>query len=361
MTERRSNGTHMGIEQAGGDWGRRRVLITGIGGFVASHLARSLAAQGASVVGVLRDSRGARRLRLLGITDAVDIVHGSIEDYALMERALAEYEVEYVFHLAAQAIVGIANSSPLSTFESNIRGTWTLLEAARHAGVRSVLVASSDKAYGDQPVLPYTEETPLNAAYPYDVSKLCAEVIARSYARTFDLRLGIVRCANLYGEADLNWSRIVPGTIRSMLAGEEPIIRSDGTLERDYIHVSDAVLAYLTLADKIGSHEELSGEAFNFGAGRAYSVIELVETILRQGQSPLRPRVLGQNRGEINRQWLDSTKAQRLLGWAPAMTLDDGIRRTLDWYAAYLESSDGRNGRRDAESAHDPTLTVAGE
>jgi CDP-glucose 4,6-dehydratase len=326
-------------------WTGRRVFITGVGGFVASHLAAELAAQGASVVGVLRDSRGARRLRLFGLTEAIDVVHGSIDDYALMERALGEYEVEYVFHLAAQAIVGIANSSPISTFDSNIRGTWTLLEAARHSKhVKSFVMASSDKAYGDQPVLPYTEETPLNALYPYDVSKLCAEAIARSYAATFDLPLGIVRCANIYGEGDLNWSRIVPGTIRSMLAGEAPIIRSDGTLERDYIHVSDAVRAYLSLGSGL-VEQGLAGEAFNFGAGRAYSVIEIVEAILRQGDSPLQPRILGQNKGEINRQWLDSAKAKRVLGWEPVVSLDAGMRRTIDWYAGYL--SGAASGQRE--------------
>ena len=186
-------------------WRERRVLITGVGGFVASNLAAELVRHGASVVGVLRDSRGARRLRVFGLTGDIDIVHGSIDDYALMERVMVEYEIEYVFHLAAQAIVGIANSSPISTFDSNIRGTWTLLEAARHSRrLKAFVMASSDKAYGDQPILPYTEETSLNAVYPYDVSKLCAEAIARSYAATFDVPLSVVRCANIYGEGDLN-------------------------------------------------------------------------------------------------------------------------------------------------------------
>ena len=274
-------------------WRERRVLITGVGGFVASNLAAELVRRGASVVGVLRDSRGARRLRVFGLTGDIDIVHGSIDDYALMERVMVEYEIEYVFHLAAQAIVGIANSSPISTFDSNIRGTWTLLEAARHSRrLKAFVMASSDKAYGDQPILPYTEETSLNAVYPYDVSKLCAEAIARSYAATFDVPLSVVRCANIYGEGDLNWSRIVPGTIRSILLGEAPVIRSDGTLERDYIHVSDAVRAYLAVGDALGNGG-IGGEAFNFGAGRAYSVVEIVQTILREGASMLEPVVLG--------------------------------------------------------------------
>jgi CDP-glucose 4,6-dehydratase len=325
-------------------WKGRKVLITGVGGFVASHTAAELVARGASVVGVLRDSRGSRRLKLFGLTDNIDVVRGSIDDYTLMERVFAEYEIEHVFHLAAQAIVGIANSSPLSTFDSNIRGTWTLLEAARHSKMlKSFVIASSDKAYGDQPILPYTEESPLSAVYPYDVSKLCAEALTRSYGATFDLPIGIVRCANIYGEGDLNWSRIVPGTIRSMLSGEPPIIRSDGTLERDYIHVSDAVSAYLTFAEHL-DRADVSGQAFNFGAGRAYSVIEIVETILRQGGSSLRPQILGQNRGEINRQWLDSAKAKRLLGWQPAVSLDEGMRRTIRWYAEYL----GQAGQVDA-------------
>lgn len=326
MTDSRSDGF----------WRGKNVLVTGVGGFVATHLAGHLAAEGASVVGVLRDSRGGRRLRTFRLLDRIDVVHGPIEDLALVERAFNEYEVEYCFHLAAQAIVGVANRSPLSTFESNIRGTWTVMEAARNAKlIKGVVMASSDKVYGDQHILPYTEDSPLLAKYPYDASKLCAEVIARSYATTYDLPLGVVRCANIYGGGDLNWSRVVPGTIRSMLAGEEPVIRSDGTLERDYMHVSDAVSAYVTLAEQL-ERSGVQGEAFNFGWGKGYSVLEIVDAILRQGGSSLRPRVMGENKGEIEKQWLDSGKAREVLGWQPQVTLDEGIRSSIEWYREYL-------------------------
>jgi CDP-glucose 4,6-dehydratase len=317
-------------------WQGKNVMVTGVGGFVATHLARELCASGANVVGIMRDSRGGRRLAAFDLTEKIDLVRGSIDDYELVERVFTEYEITHCFHLAAQAIVGIANRSPVSTFESNIRGTWTIMEAARNSQLlEGIVFASSDKVYGDHEVLPYREDASLNAIYPYDASKLCAEIIARSYAKTFDVPVGVVRCANIYGPGDLNWSRIIPGTIRSMLSDEAPVIRSDGTLERDYMYVSDAASAYLCLAEQLG-RPEIRGEAFNFGWGRGYSVIEIVETVLRQGGSPLTPVVLGKNRGEINKQWLNSEKANRLLGWQPAVALDEGVRRSIDWYRDFL-------------------------
>ncbi len=325
-----------------GFWQGKSVLVTGVGGFVATHLADYLSLRGASVVGILRDSRGGRRLQQFDLLDRIDVVRGEIEDLPLMERAFNEYEVEYCFHLAAQAIVGIANRSPISTFDSNIRGTWTVMEAARNSKlVKGVVMASSDKVYGDHDTLPYTEDSPLLARYPYDASKLCAEVIARSYAASFDLPVGVVRCANIYGGGDLNWSRVVPGTIRSMLAGEAPIIRSDGTLERDYMHVSDAVSAYVTLAEKL-TQDDVRGQAFNFGWGRGYSVLEIVDEILKQGGSNLQPQVLGENRGEITKQWLASDKAREVLGWTPKLPLDEGIRSSIEWYAEYLSAPDAQ-------------------
>jgi len=321
------------------DWNGKRVLVTGVGGFVATHLAAELVRRGADVVGIIRDSRGEQRLRLFDVMDRIDLVRGSIDDAELMERVFSEYEVTHCFHLAAQAIVGIANRAPASTFESNIRGTWVVLEAARRSTLLEAFVlASSDKVYGDQPVLPYTEESPLLAAYPYDASKLCADVLARSYAATFDLPLAVVRCANIYGGGDLNWSRVVPGTVRSTLFGEPPLIRSDGTLERDYLFVSDAVNAYITLAEH-ASRDGVRGTAFNFGTGRGYSVIEMVDTILREAGSSLRPRVLGNNSGEIKSQWLDSTRAARMLDWSPAVSLAEGLRQSIEWYAEYLSSA----------------------
>ena len=340
----------MCASQASPDWHDKRVLVTGIGGFVGSQLAAALADAGASVVGILRDSRGDRRLDLFNLAGRVELIYGSITDYQVVERAFNEYEVQVCFHLAAQAIVGVANRSPLSTFESNIRGTWTLLEAARNSAfLESFVFASTDKVYGDQPVLPYTEDAPLAAVYPYDASKLCAETLARSYAVSHDLPLAIVRCANIYGPGDLNWSRIVPGTIRSMLNGEAPVIRSDGTLERDYMYVSDAVSAYMTLAAQ-AARADVRGQAFNFGWGRGYSVLEVVREILSHADAPLDPKVAGENRGEINRQWLSSEKAGRVLGWRPAVALDEGIRRSVRWYRDVL-----RPERVPSELAHAET------
>lgn len=328
-----------GHTNGAGFWRGRRVLVTGLGGFVGSHLAAELVHQGASVVGILRDSRGDRRLSLLGVEGKIELLYGSLTDYGTVERAFNEYEVQHCFHLAAQAIVGVANRSPLSTFESNIRGTWTLLEAARHSSfLESLVFASSDKVYGDQAVLPYDEDTSLAAVYPYDASKLCAETLVRSYSVTYNVPTAIVRCANIYGGGDLNWSRIVPGTIRSVLAGEAPVIRSDGTLERDYLYVDDAVDAYLTLARNV-ARDDVRGQAFNFGWGRGYSALQIVQTILSQAGSSLQPEILGQNRGEIQRQWLSSEKARRVLAWEPKVTLEDGIAQSVEWYRAFLQET----------------------
>ena len=326
-------------------WHGTRVLVTGAGGFVGGALAAELVRRGASVVTILRDARGDRRLSLLGIAGRVEVVYGSIADYATVERTFNEYEVEHCFHLAAQAMVGVANRSPLSTFESNIRGTWTLLEAARQSRfLRGFVFASSDKVYGDQAALPYTEDAPLCAIYPYDASKLCAETLVRSYAATFGLPIGIVRCANIYGDGDLAWSRIVPGTIRSMLSGESPLIRSDGTLERDYLYISDAVDAYLTLGEAI-ARDDVNGQAFNFGWGRGFSALQIVRAILAHADRPIEPTILGQNRGEIQRQWLSAEKASRVLGWSPKVLLDEGIFRSVRWYREFLGA--GSVARRD--------------
>jgi CDP-glucose 4,6-dehydratase len=317
-------------------WRGRRVLVTGIGGFVGSRLAEELLGRGAEVVGIVRDSRGERLLEKLGVSPGPQLLRGSITDAALVERTFNEYEIEYCFHVAAQAIVGAANRSPVSTFDSNIRGTWTVLEAARRSSLlRGLVLASSDKVYGDQPFLPYTEETRLAATYPYDASKLCAEVLAHSYAASFGLPLAITRCANIYGGGDLNWSRLIPGTICSVLRGEEPLIRSDGTLQRDYLYISDAVSAYLALAENI-DREDVRGDAFNFGWGRGYSVLEIVQAILRQSNNNLHPRVLGQNKGEIQKQWLAADKALRVLNWHPQVNLETGIRLSVEWYRGYL-------------------------
>jgi CDP-glucose 4,6-dehydratase len=317
-------------------WSRRRVLITGIGGFVASGLASALLARGATVVGILRESSGSRLLRAAGIVDQVEIVSGSITEPGLVLRAVNEYEVDTVFHLAAQALVGVANRSPLSTFESNIAGTWHVLEAARLAPmVERVVVASSDKAYGSQAVLPYTESSTLAGIYPYDASKVCTDVLARCYATSFPLPVAILRCANIYGPGDLNWSRLIPGTIRSALLGENPIIRSDGTPERDYLYLTDAVDGYLKAAEHL---PEQSGKAYNIGTGSGVSVAALVEEILAAvGTAYLEPRIIGDVHGEIDRQYLASDLARHVLGWEPRVDLPEGLRRTVAWYRNFLE------------------------
>lgn len=319
-------------------WSDRTVLVTGAGGFVGSWLTAGLVRSGARVVAILRDSPGEALLRKQGVLSEVTVLQGSITDYRLVERALNEYEVDSCFHLAAQAIVSAANRSPISTFEANIQGTWTLLEACRLTpAVKRIVVASSDKAYGDQPILPYTEDTSLYGRYPYDASKVCTDVLARCYAGTYDLPIAVARCANIYGGADLNWSRLIPGTIRSVLLDEEPIIRSDGTPERDYLYVTDAVRAYMTLGAR-SADADTRGRAFNFGSGTPISALDLVARILAVAASSLRPRILGEAKGEIDRQYLDSSFARDVLGWKPEVSLDEGLPEALDWYADYLQA-----------------------
>lgn len=323
-------------------WNDRPVLVTGAGGFVASWLCRSLLEHGAVVVGIVRDSGGERLLQLHGIHDRLELVRGSITDYALVERVLTEYEIDTVFHLAAQALVVAANRSPISTFESNIRGTWTVLEAARSCQtVTHLVVASSDKAYGPSPELPYRESHELNGHYPYDASKLCADVLSRSYAATFGSPVAVTRFANIYGGGDLNWSRIIPGTIRWALHDEQPIIRSDGRMERDYVFIDDAVRGYLAVGE-LSAKRSVRGRAFNFGSGSPISVIELAEKILELTSAAVTPKVLGVASGEIDRQYLDSSLAGEVLGWHPQVSLEDGLAQTIRWYAEYFEKTEQR-------------------
>jgi len=314
-------------------WTSRTALITGIGGFIGSALAKALVEKGARVVGVVRDFTDVQLLEVRGVLDRVNVVRGSINEPGLVERALNEYEVDTLFHLAAQSLVGVANRSPISTFETNVAGTWNVLEAARRLPVERIVVASSDKAYGSQPDLPYTEQSPLAGSFPYDASKTCADVIAHSYAVSYELPVAIIRCANTYGAGDLNWTRLIPGTIRSGLNGESPVIRSDGTPERDYLYLDDAVDAYLRLADAL---PQVAGEAFNAGSGLAVGVLDLVEQILSLTGGNTDPRVLGQASREIDRQFLDSTKAREVLGWTARTELSSGLRQTVDWYRSYL-------------------------
>lgn len=323
-------------------WSGRTVLVTGAGGFIASWICKTLVEAGSAVIGIVRDSVGEHLLHVHGLRDRVIILRGSVTDFALVERALNEYEVDTCLHLAAQTQVGVSNRSPLSTFESNIKGTWTVLEACRLTGsVARVVVASSDKAYGEQPVLPYREDNPLNGRFPYDASKVCTDVLAQSYAATFGLPVAVTRCANVYGGGDLNWARLIPGTIRSIWRGEAPVIRSDGTPERDYLYVADAAAAYLALAERAGE-AGIAGRAFNFGWGEPISAAALVERLLAAAGSRLRPQVLGRAKAEISRQFLDSRRAHDVLQWRPRVPLADGLARTIAWYDDYLRAVEPR-------------------
>lgn len=318
-------------------WQNKQVFITGCTGLLGSWLTAALVEMGADVTGLVRDYVPQSQLYRSGMVDRIKVVRGELCDYNLLERSLAEYEIEYVFHLAAQTIVGIANRAPMSTFETNIRGTYMLLEAARRNDtVQGVLVASSDKAYGDQSELPYVETAPLQGKHPYDVSKSCADLISQAYAHSYGLPVLVTRCANLYGGGDLNWNRILPGTIRSVLKGERPIIRSDGTFKRDYLYVKDAVRGYLMAAEQIvtlGSN----GESFNFGMGRPNTALEVVQTIIRVSDHPqLQPIILNEVENEIQDQYLCSDKAGQVLGWEPQYTLEEGLAETMAWYREFL-------------------------
>jgi CDP-glucose 4,6-dehydratase len=271
------------------------------------------------------------------LIEQVKVVRGDIRDRDLLERTLGEYEIDTVIHLAAQTIVGIANRNPISTFESNIQGTWNLLEACRRSpGVKSIVVASSDKAYGDQEVLPYGEDTPLEGRHPYDVSKSCSDLIAQAYAKTYDLPVVVTRCGNFYGGGDLNWNRIVPGTIRSIVRGERPVIRSDGQFIRDYFYVEDGAAAYMLLAEQLFARPELRGKAFNFSNEIQVTVLELVQRILCLMKSTLEPDVRNEASNEIRHQYLNASRARQMLRWAPLFTLEQGLEHTAAWYREYL-------------------------
>ncbi|MCA9920345.1 MAG: GDP-mannose 4,6-dehydratase [Anaerolineales bacterium] len=318
-------------------WQGKRVFITGCTGLLGSWLTDALLGMGADVIGLIRDFVPHSHLVRSGTLDKITVVRGDLCNYDLLERTLAEYEVEIIFHLAAQTIVTIANRAPLSTFETNIRGTYLLLEAARrNPTITGVIIASSDKAYGDQPELPYHEAAPLQGRHPYDVSKSCADLISRSYAHTYGLPVVVTRCANLYGGGDLNWSRIIPGTIRSVLRNERPIIRSDGLFKRDYMYVKDAVLGYMLAATQL-HRPEVHGQAFNFGLEKPITALEMVNQIIaHSGHPDLAPKILNEAKNEIEEQYLAAEKARNLLGWQPRYTLDDGLPETIGWYEALL-------------------------
>lgn len=318
-------------------WQDRPTLVTGGAGLVGSWLTRRLCDAGADVACLLRDWEPRSELVRSGMLEKVKVAWGDVRDQALVERVLGEYEIDTVIHLAAQTIVPIANRNPVSTFESNIRGTWSVLEACRRSPlVKQIVTASSDKAYGEQEDLPSDESAPLLAGFPYDASKACADLVAGSYARTFGLPVVVTRCGNFYGGGDLNWNRLVPGTIRSVIRGERPIIRSDGTLVRDYFYVEDGAAAYMSLAEALAEKPELAGQAFNFSNEEPLTVLDMAGRILKTMESDLEPEVLGQADNEIKKQCLSAKKAREILGWKPLFDLDQGLSRTIEWYRDFL-------------------------
>src|SRR5688500_17413056 len=320
-------------------WRDRPVFVTGASGLLGSWLVRRLLKAEADVVCLLRDWVPQSEFVQGGLLERVKIVRGDVRDQETVERALGEYEIDTVIHLAAQTIVGIANRNPISTFESNVGGTWTLLEACRRSpAVKQIVVASSDKAYGQHEQLPYNEDAPLTGRHPYDVSKSCADLIAQAYAATYDLPVAITRCGNLYGGGDLNWNRIVPGTIRSVLRGQRPVIRSDGKFVRDYFYAEDGAAANMSLAERLAADPTFKGHAFNFSNETQVTVSELVDRILKLMHSNLEPEVRNEAVNEIREQYLSAEKARQALNWRPLFTWDEGLTATIAWYRDFLEA-----------------------
>lgn len=318
-------------------WQDRPTFVSGGTGLVGSWLIQRLVEAGADVVCLVRDWVPQSELVRAGFIERVKVVRGDVRDRDMLERALGEFEIDTVIHLAAQTIVTIANRNPISTFETNIAGTWNLLEASRRSPrVKQIVMASSDKAYGDQEILPYTEETPLQGQHPYDVSKSAADLIAATYAKSYDLPVVITRCGNFYGGGDLNWNRIIPGTIRSILRGQNPIIRSDGEYIRDYFYVEDGAAAYMLLAEQLAARPELKGQAFNFSNEIQVTVREIVERVVSLMESNLKPEVLNEANNEIRHQSLSAEKARRVLNWKPLFNLDQGLAMTIDWYKNFF-------------------------
>ncbi|TGY41143.1 NAD-dependent epimerase/dehydratase family protein [Clostridium sartagoforme] len=318
-------------------WNNKNVFVTGGTGFLGSYLVKKLVNYGANVTILVRDYIPQSNIYIGEEYKKVNVVQGMLEDYLLIERALGEYEIDTVFHLAAQAIVGVANRNPLGTFKSNIEGTWNILEAARKSPlIKQVIIASSDKAYGDQEKLPYDENMPLQGKHPYDVSKSCTDLIAQTYYETYKLPVCITRCGNLYGGGDLNFNRIIPQSIQSILNKEAPVIRSDGSFIRDYFYIEDAVDAYINLAEKV-VELNLGGQAFNFSNEIQLTVLELVNKILKIMGSDIKPIILNQGSNEIIHQYLSAKKARTVLGWSPNYTIDEGLSKTIEWYKDFLK------------------------
>ena len=319
-------------------WKEKSVLVTGATGLVGSWLAHKLLEEGAHVTALVLDRDPSSQLLRSGDIERISIVNGNLNNYQDVLRAVFTNECSTVIHLGAQTIVGTALDDPLATFESNIKGTWNLLEAVRQSKglVKAAVVASSDKAYGESEILPYTEEQALHGDGPYDVSKSCTDLLAQSYGNTYDLPITIARCGNIYGGGDLNWSRIIPGTIRDLLADKQPVLRSDGTFVRDYVHVDDVVAGYLRLAE-VTQNKDINGEAYNFSRDEPLSVMDLYKHICQATLGKyVEPKVLNTAKSEIKDQHLNSAKAKKSLGWSSQVCLESGLAGTVEWYKEYL-------------------------
>ncbi|HUT82281.1 MAG TPA: GDP-mannose 4,6-dehydratase [Candidatus Bathyarchaeia archaeon] len=318
-------------------WTHKNVLVTGGSGFLGSYVIEKLIAKKANIIAIIRDQLPKSRIFYENLVENITIVNGDISDYRLVERTLNEYEIEVVFHLAAQTIVQIANRAPISTFESNIKGSWNILEACRNIDtVKRIIVASSDKAYGEKEELPYYESDPLKAKHPYDLSKAITDLLAQGYYSTYDLPIGITRCGNLYGGGDLNFNRIIPQTIRSIIYNQNPEIRSDGTFLRDYFYVEDAANSYIMFAENL-LEKNLEGEVFNFGTGKPVSVLKLVELLLKiSNKEELTPKINNTAKDEIKDQYLDCSKAFKIFNWKPTHTLEMGLRKSFEWYKRWF-------------------------
>ncbi len=318
-------------------WKDKKIFITGATGFVGSWLTKELVDRDAEVTILMRDNIPNSSLIKSDYIKKINIVYGQLEDYFSILRAINEYDIDIVFHLGAQAIVGRSTRNPISTFESNIKGTWNLLEAIRNCkSVDKTILSTSDKAYGTHDKLPYTENMALKGEYPYDVSKSCADLIAQSYYKTYGLKIGIARCGNIYGGGDLNFNRIIPGTIKSVYYKEQPVIRSDGLYIRDYIYVKDIIRSFMILCGNL-DRKEVNGEPFNFSTGNRINVLDLVNLILKIMGSNLKPIILNQAVGEIRDQYLDISKAHRLLSLTPQYNVEHGLKETIKWYTSFFK------------------------
>lgn len=324
-----------GLKKQDTSWQGKKVLVTGVGGFVGSMLANALLVRNAKVIGLLRDKLPVSNLKIANIEDKITIVDGELENYLLLYRIIHEYEISYIFHLGAQTLVDLARNNPLSTFESNIKGTWNLLEAARQSNIiKGIVVASSDKAYGVNEKLPYDESFCLLPTFPYDISKACADLLARGYAKTYNLSVAVLRPTNIYGPGDINLSRVIPDTIFALLNGREPVIRSNGLPLRDFLYIDDVISAYLSIGQEVTT-PQVSGEAFNVGTNMPIKIIELVEKIITvSGKTNIKPRIVGTGvpLGEIENQFSNSDKIYRVIKWVPTISLEDGLQKTWDWW-----------------------------